>query len=145
MGTHCAAISKFCTEWPKGLETEEDIEKHFPITVTSSDYLNSSSSVRDRRARIVQVKLKVDSLDLDKHARDKFIRLVGDRFDEETGEVTLIADRCPYRGQNEDYCKYLLTALYHESWTVEEWESKEFEDTEHTLLMMERKEKRWKI
>ena len=79
VSTHCAAISKFCTEWPKGLETEEDIEKHFPITVTSSDYLNSSSSIRDRRARIVQVKLKVDSLDLDKHARDKFIRLVGDR------------------------------------------------------------------
>ena len=52
------------------------------------------------------------------------------RFDEEKGEMTLTADRCPYRGQNEDYCKYLLTALFHESWTVENWEMKEVEDKE---------------
>jgi hypothetical protein len=30
------------------------------------------------------------------------------RFNEETGEINLTIDRCPYRGQNEDYCKYLL-------------------------------------
>merc|ERR1712083_1274276 len=67
---------------------------------------------------------------LDEHARDKLIRLVGTRYNEETGEILLVADRCPYRGQNEDYCKYLLTALYHESWTVEEWESKAVQDKE---------------
>jgi len=130
ISTHCSAISKFCTAWPKGLETEEDIDKHFPVTITTCDHLNSNSSIRDRRARIVQLRLKVDSLPLDTHARDKMIRLVGDRFDEEKGEMTLTADRCPYRGQNEDYCKYLLTALFHESWTVEDWEMKEVEDKE---------------
>jgi len=130
ISTHCSAISKFCTEWPKGLDTEEDIETNFPITITTSDYLNSNSSIRDRRARIVTYKINVDSLDLDSHARDKLIRLVGDRFNEETGEITVTADRCPYRGQNEDYCKYLLTALYHESWTVEDWETKAVQDEE---------------
>merc|ERR1712010_189660 len=72
---HCAAIAKFCTPWPKGLETDEDVEKHFPLTVVTSD-------------------------------------------------------RCPYRGQNMDYAHYLLTALYHESWRVEEWEKKEQADME---------------
>jgi len=130
ISTHCSAISKFCTEWPKGLDTEEDIANNFPITITTSDYLNSNSSIRDRRARIVTYRINVDSLALDSHARDKIIRLVGDRFNEETGEITVTADRCPYRGQNEDYCKYLLTALYHESWTVEDWESKAVQDKE---------------
>jgi len=127
---HCAAISKFCTEWPKGLETEEDIAEHFPVSVTTSDYLNSSSSIRDRRSRIVQLRINIKSLPLDEHARDKLIRLVGTRYNEETGEILLVADRCPYRGQNEDYCKYLLTALLHESWKVEDWETKEMEDRE---------------
>jgi len=127
---HCAAISKFCTEWPKGLETEEEIAEHFPVHVTYSDYLNSSSSIRDRRSRIVQLRIKINSLPLDQHAKDKFIRLVGDRYNEETGELLLSADRCPYRGQNLDYCKYLLTALLHESWKVEDWELKQVEDRE---------------
>ena len=52
------------------------------------------------------------------------------RYNEETGEILLVSDRCPYRGQNEDYCKYLLTALLHESWKVEDWETKEMEDRE---------------
>jgi len=142
ISTHCSAISKFCTAWPKGLETEEDIDEHFPITVTTSDHLNSNSSIRDRRARIVQLRLNIDSLPLDTHARDKMIRLVGDRFNEETGEITLMADRCPYRGQNEDYCKYLLTALFHESWSVEDWEMKEVEDKEEFEAEEEKGEKR---
>ena len=76
---HCAAIAKFCTDWPAGLETEEEIERHFPITITASDYLNSSSSIRDRRSRIVQLRVNINSLPLDHHARDKLIRLVGPR------------------------------------------------------------------
>ena len=47
----------------------------------------------------------------------------------------LRADRCPYRGQNEDYCKYLLTALLHESWRTEEWEEKQASDL--TLAIVE--------
>ena len=79
ISTHYSAISKFCTAWPKGLETEEAIDKHFPVTVTTSDHLNSNSSIRDRRVRIVQLRLNLDSLPLDTHARDKMIRLVWDR------------------------------------------------------------------
>ena len=45
--------------------------------------------------------------------------------------MLLVADRCPYRGQNEDYCKYLLTALLHESWRLEDWELKQVEDREY--------------
>jgi len=127
---HCAAISKFCTEWPTGLETDEEIAEHFPVHVTYSDYLNSSSSIRDRRSRIVQLRINIKSIPLDEHAKDKFIRLVGDRYNEDTGEILLSADRCPYRGQNLDYCKYLLTALLHESWKVEDWELKQVEDRE---------------
>jgi len=128
---HCDALKKFCTPWPQGLETEADTSEHFPLTVITSDYLNSSSSIRDRRARVVTFRFHVDSLQLDSHARDKLVRLVEDRYDEETGEVTLTADRCPYRGQNEDYVSYLLTALYHESWVQENWETeKTLEDEE---------------
>merc|ERR1712210_410096 len=90
---HCAAIAKFCSPWPKGLETDEDVEKHFPLTVVTSDHLHSSSSVRDRRARIVTLTFNVDKLDM-------------------------------------DYAHYLLAALYHESWRVEEWEKKEQADME---------------
>ena len=108
----------------------KDVDKHFPLTVVTSDHLHSSSSLRDRRARIVTLTFNVDKLDMDEHARDKFTRLVGDRIDEESGVVTLTADRCPYRGQNMDYAHYLLTALFHESWRVEEWEKKEHADME---------------
>merc|ERR1711874_430391 len=104
--------------------------RHFPITITASDYLNSSSSIRDRRSRIVQLRVNINSLPMDDHARDKLIRLVGSRYNEETGEILLTSDRCPYRGQNEGYCKFLLRALFSESWTVEDWESKNVEDRE---------------
>lgn len=49
----------------------------------------------------------------------------------------MVADRCPYRGQNEDYCKYLLTALLHESWRVEDWENKLVEDKESFIAELE--------
>ena len=90
-------LVRFCTAWPAGLDTEEDVEEHFPITLTYSDYLNSSSSVRDRRSRIVQIRINIKALPLDDHARDKLIRLVGERYNEETGEILLVSDRCPYR------------------------------------------------
>lgn len=127
---HCEAIKKFCTPWPKGLEHEADVDRHFPMEVITSDHLNASSSIRDRRARIVCFKFKVESLQLDDHARDKFIRLVRERYDPETDLVTIVVDRCPYREQNMDYGHYLMTALYHESWIQEEWEQKEDIDRE---------------
>jgi small subunit ribosomal protein S35 len=30
---HCAALKRFCTRWPAGLETDEAVEKHFPVKV----------------------------------------------------------------------------------------------------------------
>lgn len=55
------------------------------------------------------------SLNLDTHARDKLLRLVGDRYDPATDCLTLVADRCPLSQQNRDYCHYLLTVLYNEA------------------------------
>ena len=52
------------------------------------------------------------------------------RYDAESDEVTLVSDRCPYRGQNIDYIDYLITALYHESWVREDWEEKGDTDME---------------
>lgn len=57
----------------------------------------------------------MSSLNLNKHARDKMMRLVGERYDEESDVLTIVTDRCPMRKQNHDYGIYVLTALYHES------------------------------
>ncbi|XP_044753102.1 28S ribosomal protein S35, mitochondrial [Coccinella septempunctata] len=118
----CEALKKFCTPWPKALDTDEKCEKHFPIEVATSNYCHSSPSIRDPLSRIVTVKLRLSSLKLDDHAKDKFLRLVGDRYDEKTDIVTIVTDRCPVKKQNYEYAMYLITALYHESWNVEEWE-----------------------
>lgn len=69
------------------------------------------------------MQLKLSALPLDKHARDKFLRLVEDRYDPETDYVTLVVDRCPLRQQNYDYARYLLTALFYESFKIEQWEA----------------------
>jgi len=127
---HCDAIKKFCTPWPDNLDTQDQIDKHFPLQVITSSYLNSSSSIRDKRSRIVVIRFNIDSLQLDKHARDKFIRLLGDRFELQSGLVTLTTDRCPYRGQNLDYSSYLVTALYFEAWRTAAWEQKDHVDIE---------------
>lgn len=60
----------------------------------------------------------MSKLQLDDHAKDKFLRLVGDKYDETTDIVTIVTDRCPTRKQNLDYAMYLLTAVYHESWVI---------------------------
>ncbi len=66
--------------------------------------------------------MKLSTLNLDAHAKDKFLRLVGDRYDPETDDITIVTDRCPLRKQNYDYAQYLITALFHESWIKEPWE-----------------------
>ncbi|CAK1592327.1 unnamed protein product [Parnassius mnemosyne] len=126
--TQCEAIKKYCTEWPKLLNSEETIEKHYPLEIISSDYCHASPTIRNPLARVVNLRIKLSSLNLDKRARDKFLRLIGDRYDEKTDLVTFIADRCPMRKQNLDYVNYLLTACYHESWSVEDWESEKTEE-----------------
>ncbi|XP_014209641.1 28S ribosomal protein S35, mitochondrial [Copidosoma floridanum] len=127
----CEALKQFCTEWPQELETDEKCTKHFPLEVITSDYLYSGPSIRDPLARIVSFRLKLSSLELDSHAKDKILRLLQHRYDPETDLITLVAERCPLRKQNYDYAEYLLTALYHESWRKEDWED------EKTLADME--------
>jgi small subunit ribosomal protein S35 len=105
----CEALKKFCTPWPKGLETEEKQEKHFPVKVISSDYVHGLPTIRNKLSRIVTIKLKLATLQLDKHARDKFLRLVGERYNPTTDELTIVTDRCPLKKQNYDYAIYLLT------------------------------------
>ncbi|KAJ8704877.1 hypothetical protein PYW08_012197 [Mythimna loreyi] len=126
--SQCEAIKQFCTEWPALLNSEEAIEKHYPVEVITSDYCHASPTIRNPLARIVTLRVKLSTLNLDKHSKDKFIRLVGDRYDSKTDLVTITADRCPMRAQNLDYVNYLLTACYHEAWNVEEWEKDKTED-----------------
>jgi small subunit ribosomal protein S35 len=120
---HCAALKQYCNKWPEGLDTDEACDQHFPVQVTTRDYVADGASVRDSRARIVTVKVKLSLLDLDYHARDKFIRLAGERYNPETDMLSLEMDRCPVKKQNYDHAMYLITALYFESWKTESWES----------------------
>ncbi|KAK6627124.1 hypothetical protein RUM44_009601 [Polyplax serrata] len=119
---HCEALKQFCTPWPSELETEEDMEKHFPFEIVASDYCHSSPSIRDPLSRIISLKVKLKNLELDEHAKDKFLRLVGDRYDPKTDYVTITTDSCPLKKQNYDYAQYLITALLFESWKCEDWE-----------------------
>uniref|UniRef100_A0AAG5DAD8 Small ribosomal subunit protein mS35 mitochondrial conserved domain-containing protein n=1 Tax=Anopheles atroparvus TaxID=41427 RepID=A0AAG5DAD8_ANOAO len=123
----CEALKQFCTPWPKGLETEEKMRAHFPLTLVTSDYCHALPTIRNPLSRIVTVQLGLAALQLDRHAKDKFLRLVGERYDPETDVLTIVTDRCPLKRQNYDYAIYLLTALYHESNTVEPWEESKSE------------------
>lgn len=118
----CEALKQFCTPWPKGLETEEKMKQHYPVDYIASDYCHALPTIRNPLSRIVTIQLKVDTLKLNKHAKDKFLRLVGERYNPDTDVLTLVTDRCPLKKQNYDYAMYLLTALYHESNMVEPWE-----------------------
>lgn len=133
----CQAIKKFCTEWPEKLKTDEDCEKHFPIETTSSTYIYDGPSLRDDRARFVEIKIKVSSLNLDNRAREKFIRLAEHRYNKIDDYLTIVADRCPYRRQNEEYANYLLTTLFYESKNFEEWEREINEDDRSQFIWEE--------
>ncbi|XP_054974531.1 28S ribosomal protein S35, mitochondrial isoform X1 [Sorex araneus] len=119
---HCQALKEFCTEWPAALDSSEKCEQLFPVEVETADYVSSGPSIRNPRARVVTLRVKLSSLNLDDHAKKKLIRLVGERYCESTDVLTLRTDRCPLKRQNYDYAMYLLTVLYHESWKTEEWE-----------------------
>lgn len=113
---HCEVLKQFCTEWPAALDTDEKCTEHFPVEITTSDYCYSSPTIRDPLARIVSLQIKLSSLCLDTHAKDKLFRLLGDRYNTKTGVITITTDRCPTKKQNLEYARYLLTAVYHESW-----------------------------
>ncbi|XP_069759880.1 small ribosomal subunit protein mS35 isoform X2 [Narcine bancroftii] len=113
---HCAALKDFCTVWPAALDNDEKCEEHFPIEITTTDYVAAGPSVRNPNARVVTLTIKILNLNLDDHAKKKLIKLVGNRYNKNTDILTITTDRCPLRQQNYDYALYLLTVLYHESW-----------------------------
>lgn len=87
-------ISEFCTSWPAELiESKELRQMHFPVTASYSDYVHQGTSLRDPRARIVTVTLKLASLKLNEAAYEKFMRLAGNRYDEATDTLTIVTDR----------------------------------------------------
>ncbi|KAK2500947.1 hypothetical protein MC885_015678 [Smutsia gigantea] len=120
-------ITDFCTEWPAALDSDEKCEKHFPIEIDTADYVSAGPSIRNPKARVVTLRVKLSSLNLDDHARKKLIKLVGERYCKTTDVLTIKTDRCPLKRQNYDYAIYLLTVLYHESWKTEEWEKNKTE------------------
>ncbi|XP_072408212.1 small ribosomal subunit protein mS35 [Chiloscyllium punctatum] len=119
---HCTALKEFCTEWPAMLVSDEKCKHHFPIEIKTTDYVAAGPSVHNSNARVVTMTVRLSSLNLDDHAKKKFIKLVGNRYNKDTDILTITTDRCPLRRQNYDYAMYLLTVLYHESWKTEAWE-----------------------
>ncbi|XP_058138964.1 small ribosomal subunit protein mS35 [Dasypus novemcinctus] len=124
---HCEALKDFCTEWPAALKSDEKCEEHFPIEIDTTDYVSAGPSVRNPKARVVTLRVRLSSLKLDDHAKKKLIKLVGERYCQTTDVLTIRTDRCPLKRQNYDYAMYLLTVLYHESWKTEEWEKNKTE------------------
>ncbi|XP_029009228.1 28S ribosomal protein S35, mitochondrial [Betta splendens] len=120
---HCEALKPFCTEWPSTLDTDAKCDEHFPIKVESTDYVSAGQSLRNPSARIVHLKVKLSSLNLDDHARKKMLKLVGKRYCKDSDVLTIKTDSCPMRLQNYNYAMYLLTVLFHESWKTEAWEA----------------------
>lgn len=120
---HCEALKPFCTEWPSALDSDGKCDEHFPIKIESTDYVSAGPSVRNPSARIVHLKVKLSSLNLDDHARKKMLKLVGERYCKDSDILTIKTESCPLRQQNYEYAMYLLTVLYHESWKIEPWEA----------------------
>lgn len=138
--THCKAIKRFCTKWPEELaKDDEECWKHFPMEFTFREHVHAAPTIRDPSARVVRLRFKLSALPLDEHAKYKAKRillaskpimydeylereLVPPRYDAETDMVTIYSDRCPLKMQNYEYLKYVVTALFYESWKTEPWE-----------------------
>lgn len=116
-----------CTEWPSNLDLST-----VPLRVTTQNYLFAGPSLHHPGSRVVKLQVYLKDLLLDDHARKKLIELVEDRYDPETDELTIVADRCPTRKQNRDYAMYLLSVLYHESWKTEPWEAEADHEAEES-------------
>uniref|UniRef100_I3MI91 Small ribosomal subunit protein mS35 mitochondrial conserved domain-containing protein n=1 Tax=Ictidomys tridecemlineatus TaxID=43179 RepID=I3MI91_ICTTR len=102
------AIKKHC-EALKDFYSDEKCEKHFPIEIDTADYVSSGPSIRNPKARVVTLRVKLSSLNLVDHAKKKLIKLVGERYCKTTDVLTIKTDRCPLKRQNYDYAMYLLT------------------------------------
>ena len=108
---------EFCTQWPVELDSDAKCKENFPIEVTTTTYCHSGPSIRQPDSRKVKLTVPLETLEpLDFHSKDKLLRLLGGRYDPSTGLITFKTDRCPTSKQNYEYAKYLLTAVYFESW-----------------------------
>ena len=85
----CEALKRFCTEWPKGLETDHKCDKHFPIQIRTQEFVFSGSSIRWPDYRIVEISLKMSDLPLDYHSKDKMKRLLMERYDPKDDTITI--------------------------------------------------------
>lgn len=56
---HCDALRQFCTSWPKNLENDYKVDKHFPLRFTTTDYCHSSPKIRDSKARVVTFQVSI--------------------------------------------------------------------------------------
>ncbi|NXY19845.1 RT35 protein, partial [Atrichornis clamosus] len=83
----------FCTEWPSALDSDEKCEQHFPVEIETVDYVSSGTSIRNPKARVVTLRVKLSNLNLDEHAKKKLVRLVGERYCQETDVLTITTDR----------------------------------------------------
>jgi len=115
------ALKKFCTKWPTELD-DTKLDEHYPVTIYSQDRVFASSTIRDPKARVIQLEIHINQLTLDEHARDKLIQLLDHRYDPKTGWIRITAEDCPFKEQNLELAIYQLTACFFESWKTEEWE-----------------------
>jgi small subunit ribosomal protein S35 len=105
---HCEAIKRefleifqvirvyleFFTTFPEELKKDKSlIHKHLPVKISYSDFVHQGTSIRDMRARVITIRLKVSNLELDEHAKDKLRRLAGDRYDDKSDMLTIVTDR----------------------------------------------------
>ncbi|XP_040611142.1 28S ribosomal protein S35, mitochondrial-like [Mesocricetus auratus] len=118
---HREALDDFCPEWTAARDCDEECEKHFPTEIDAADSASSGPSIRNPKARVVTLRVKLSSLNLDSHGKKKRIKLAGERFRKTADVLTVTRDRCPVKRHNYDYVLYLLTVLYHEAWKTEEW------------------------
>ncbi|MGH0176292.1 UNVERIFIED_CONTAM: hypothetical protein FKN15_072209, partial [Acipenser sinensis] len=119
--TTCGKVAVFCTKWPETLDSEAKCEQHFPIQVKMTDFVFAGPSVRNPKARVTTLTVKVSSLNLDDHGRKKLIKLAGERHNKETDMLTFTADRentnrSAYRKTSNNYQK-------HEPWEKEKTEA----------------------
>lgn len=122
---HCKALKPFIKPWPEHVKRS--------VRITTINYIYAGPSIRHPDSRFVKLQVNLADLNLDARAKRKFALLVGDRYNRETDEFTLVTGQCPTRAQNRDYAYYLLDTLYHESLKEEPWEEEAKNYTEEYI------------
>lgn len=66
------SILEFCTPFPSELiQRSEFIFEYLPVTIHYDDYVHQGTNIRDMRARVVKLSIRLHSLKLDAHAHNK--------------------------------------------------------------------------